>query len=171
MIPARYNPRMIPRRIPPAIAALTVCALPAIASAAAPAILADTDGDGRITGADRAGRHALHPTRIARYLPNLDDDGGRCLRAARRIGPRVTPRFTPAERAAEVCGDGRDDRVNGRRDVADLARVVVRPMRGLADGATARLTLHGAGASNSRLFVRTGTGWVPAKRRTLNGYS
>lgn len=153
------------------LVAVAHLALASGAAAGGPAVtvLVDTNGDGRVSPRDAAGKNALHPTRIARFLPNLDDDGGQCLAATRRANARPTPRFTAAERAAEACGDASDAVVNGPRDVLDLAPIRLTATRTLPATATARLTLSGAGASNARLFVRTRTGWRPAAGTSITG--
>lgn len=148
------------RRLMIMCAGATAC-LPASAAFAAPTpplLLADTNRDGVVTAADADGRDQWSDDRGAVFIPNLDDDDGRCERM--RPDP-LDPR--PYER----CNDASDEKVNGLRDVADLARIVVTPQAGVGAAASGKITLEGPGAANARVFVQRGDTWVPAAATTL----
>ncbi|SMD22154.1 protein-arginine deiminase family protein [Kibdelosporangium aridum] len=89
-----------------------------------------------------AAEPALHGDTI--FLPNVDDDSRRCP---------VSPTDLDAS-GAEVdaklvsCNDAGDDKVNGRQDEADLARLTA----GRVGGRSGRITVD----SQARVFVRRG---------------
>ncbi|KAF0647750.1 protein-arginine deiminase domain-containing protein [Streptomyces fradiae] len=139
------------------IATILAPAAPALAAPPPPRadLRADVDRDGRVdvTGAtDDAGEDTWTPARGAVFLPNIDDDTKRCPTA----GPRGRP-LPDASLAA--CNDAADTRVNGTPDAADLARVRSVPMKNLPASATGTLRVV-AGAKNTRVFVKRGTGWT-----------
>lgn len=163
--------RRLSRILVPALAA-TAIAAPGMA-AATPAdrghglrIAADADRNGVVDQRDLMARNP----RPATYLPNLDDDSGRCARAAAVAykGAKVGV-ITPAMKAAEACNDASDARVNGVRDAADLARVRVLPDRHASPSARVVLRLAGPGAPNSRLFVHHRGKLRPAATVDLDG--
>ncbi|MEV2202348.1 protein-arginine deiminase domain-containing protein [Streptomyces fradiae] len=139
------------------IATILAPAAPALAAPPPPRadLRADVDRDGRVdvTGAtDDVGEDTWTPARGAVFLPNIDDDTKRCPTA----GPRGRP-LPDASLAA--CNDAADTRVNGTPDAADLARVRSVPMKNLPVSATGTLRVV-AGAKNTRVFVKRGTGWT-----------
>ncbi|MEV0650828.1 protein-arginine deiminase family protein [Phytomonospora sp. NPDC050363] len=140
-----------------AMAATTVmCAvlIPTTAGAAPPRahLLADTDRDGLVTGADHRGRGEWTRDRGAIALPNLDDDQGRC----RPAGP--AGRLTDAELA--VCDDGADEVVNGVTDAEDLAPLRVAPVRGAGSPTSGRISVDAASRDHVRVFLPTSDGHV-----------
>lgn len=83
-------------------------------------------------------------------LPNLDDDSGRC-----QVDPaRLDEPGGAVDAELAACTDAADERVNGRADEADLARVDVARQPGLGDAATGRLTVDAA--DHVRVFVKRG---------------
>ncbi|HEX5741755.1 MAG TPA: protein-arginine deiminase family protein [Pilimelia sp.] len=144
MRPDRATPR---RRRAALLAAATAVPVAAVVALSPPAhakaavsVRADTNRDGRVDLAgtsDEAGKTQATATRGALFLPNLDDDGGRCGSTA-------------------ACTDASDNTVNGAEDAKDLALVQTVPLPGAGAGATATVTVAGSGA---RVFVRDGAGW------------
>ncbi|OEJ62155.1 hypothetical protein BGM19_33135 [Streptomyces agglomeratus] len=122
---------------------------------------ADVNRDGKVdvTGAsDTAGENSWSARRGAVFLPNIDDDTGRC--------PVKGPdgrRLSDARLAA--CNDAADTLVNGSADAADLARVRSVPMRNLPATATGTLKIV-SGGKKARLFVKRSSGWAPVTART-----
>ena len=72
------------------------------------------------------------PSAFAVVLPNLDDDARRCPRANLK-------RFTDAELAGG--DDASDNRVNGPRDLAQMAPVRLLPWRGAPAGTRVRISV------------------------------
>lgn len=131
-------------------AALAGSALAAPAFAAPAADLrADVNRDGALTGADDAAEDQWTNARGAIVLPNLDDDAARCPRKLPN-GKRIPDNALP------TCHDAADAVVNGTADLADLARLRVQPVAGLADSAQVTLTA----GPRLRAYVRRGTTWV-----------
>ncbi|MFE1578323.1 protein-arginine deiminase domain-containing protein [Streptomyces fradiae] len=147
------------RRATLALSVIATILAPAAPALAAPPpradLRADVDRDGRVdvTGAtDDAGEDTWTPARGAVFLPNIDDDTKRC--------PTTDPRGRPLPDAAlAACNDAADTHVNGTPDAADLARVRSVPMKNLPASATGTLRVV-AGAKNTRVFVKRGTGWT-----------
>ncbi|MFC0624886.1 protein-arginine deiminase family protein [Kribbella deserti] len=97
----------------------------------------DVDRDGRLTARDEPGENGWSQGRGAIFLPNLDDDERRC-----KLQPGdLTAPGTAVDERLVACHDAADERVNGPRDVADLAPVEIRPLRGIGPAATGRLTI------------------------------
>ncbi|MCB0871915.1 MAG: hypothetical protein H6531_03375 [Actinobacteria bacterium] len=140
-------------RILPAVVIGVAAAGSVPAAAATVELTADTNRDGAITAADRSGHDQWTRERGALYLPNVDDDGRRCVARTR---------------GSEQCDDASDARVNGPEDLADLARLRLAPVQGISAAATGRILVGGPGARNSRLFRRTAAGWVPVGGRPLS---
>lgn len=154
------------RRILLPAGALALMAAPAIAAPGL-RVAADADRNGVVDARDLTARGAGPAT----FLPNLDDDSGRCARAAAAAYRNEAAVVRPTARtiAAERCNDASDARVNGARDLADMARVRVFPDRHATRDARVTLRLTGGGASNARLFVRRGGTWMPARGVSLTG--
>jgi protein-arginine deiminase len=95
-----------------------------------PDLRADVDRDGRISPADENGEATWTKGRGAILLPNLDDDQRRCEVAPADLDE---PGLAIDGKLA-ACNDAADEVVNGRRDVADLARVRVQPLPTRAGG-------------------------------------
>lgn len=122
---------------------------------------ADVNRDGRVdvTGTtDTAGEDTWTPGRGAVFLPNIDDDSKRCPTA----GPGGKP-LPDAKLAA--CNDAADALINGRADLADMARVRAVPMTGLPTTATGSVSVP-AGGRNTRVFVKRATGWAHVTGKT-----
>ncbi|MER7500908.1 protein-arginine deiminase family protein [Nonomuraea pusilla] len=130
-------------------------AVPAAATAGAPepALLADLNHDGHVTAADAraTGEEAI-------FLPNLDDSQRRC-----RVDPADLDALgAEADTRLAACNDAADAVVNGEDDAADLARLRLRAMPGVGDGATGELSVDAAGADKIRVFARRdGGGFRP----------
>ncbi|MCK8438439.1 hypothetical protein G3I77_37175 [Streptomyces sp. D2-8] len=134
-----------------------VLAPPALAYAEEPLrvdLRADVDRDGRVDlagGTDTAGEDTWSVGRGAVFLPNIDDDSKRC--------PTTGPggrRLSDAKLAA--CNDASDNKVNGRADAADLARVRSVPLKNLPSGAKGSVKVT-KGADRSRVFVKRNGAW------------
>ncbi|WAZ19982.1 protein-arginine deiminase domain-containing protein [Streptomyces cinnabarinus] len=144
-----------------AVLALTatgaVLAPPATASAEEPLsvdLRADVDRDGRVDltgGTDTAGEDTWAVGRGAVFLPNIDDDSKRCA----TTGPGGRP-LSDAKLIG--CNDATDQKVNGRADAADLARVRSVPMRNLPSDAKGSVKVT-KGAAQSRVFVKRDGAW------------
>lgn len=95
----------------------------------------------------------------ALFLPNLDDDGQRCVAGP---GPAIDadneaamPTEDEVKRvmtAAMSCNDAADEVVNGADDAADLAAIAMLPMPSLSDQAIVTASISPANAP-VRLFV------------------
>ncbi|CCK31797.1 hypothetical protein BN159_7418 [Streptomyces davaonensis JCM 4913] len=144
-----------------AVLALTatgaVLAPPAAAQAAEPLsvdLRADVDRDGQVDlsgDTDTAGEDTWSVGRGAVFLPNIDDDSKRC--------PTAGPGGRPLSDAKLVgCNDATDQKVNGRADAADLARVRSVPMRNLPSDAKGSVKVT-KGAAQSRVFVKQDGAW------------
>ncbi|HZX01562.1 protein-arginine deiminase family protein [Kribbella sp.] len=110
-----------------------------------PRLTADVNRDGLLTHADDAGKTTWTDARGAIFLPNLDDDEHRC---------KVDPADLDAPgRAVDdklaACNDAADDRINGPRDVADLAPLAIDAERNLSDDATGTVTITPAGKARA----------------------
>ncbi len=122
---------------------------------------ADVNRDGKvdITGTtDTAGENTWTVKRGAVFLPNIDDDGKRCPTTGSNGRP-----LSDAKLAA--CNDASDNKVNGRADAADLARVLSVPMRGLPSDAKGSVKVT-AGAAQSRVFLKRDGKWTPVTSQT-----
>ena len=132
---------------------------PASASGSKPAlILADTNRDGVVDGADADGRGTWTKERGAFFLPNLDDDLDNCP----TVGPGGV-QLTDVQLAS--CNDAADSVVNGDSDVLDLVRVQVQPVD-TSKVSSVRVELRGVGASKVNVFINNGDGtsakdWTP----------
>jgi protein-arginine deiminase len=153
-----------------AAAAATVVLVPAGLAAAAPSpiqpdLRADTNRDGVVDvqgASDEPGEEAWTANRGAILLPNMDDDARRC--------PTKAPGGKPLSDAKlAACRDGSDAVVNGGRDAADLARLRTVPMPGAGAQARGAVTVTGAAAKHTRIFVNRSGRWValrPSDRLT-----
>ncbi|MFV0126719.1 protein-arginine deiminase domain-containing protein [Streptomyces sp. HMX112] len=141
----------------PAAASVSATSPPARAD-----LRADVDRDGTVDvsgTSDEAGEDRWTTARGAVFLPNIDDDAGRCRTTAPDGAPLPDP-------ALAACHDASDTEVNGRRDAEDLARLRTVPLPAATRAAsdtirttgTARIT--GAGARYARLFVKRPAGWT-----------
>ncbi|MFE6398496.1 protein-arginine deiminase family protein [Streptomyces alboflavus] len=113
---------------------------------------ADVNQDGRVDvtgGSDEAGEDSWRPGRGAVFLANVDDDTRRC-----RTRPGYLDRIDPAvDTRLAACHDAADEKVNGRRDAADLAPLRIAPTE-VGDDATGHVTVPSAQRPYVRLFVR-----------------
>ncbi|WP_228973087.1 protein-arginine deiminase domain-containing protein [Streptomyces sp. DH12] len=154
------------RRVTLALTAIGAVLAPTTPAFAAPApprvdLRADVDRDGRVdvTGTtDTAGEDGWTADRGAVFLPNIDDDTKRCPTA----GPGGRPL---SDAALAACNDAADAVVNGNADATDLARVRSVPMANLPASASGTLTVR-AGAKNTRVFVKRGSGWTLVTGKT-----
>ncbi|WP_350280102.1 protein-arginine deiminase family protein [Kribbella sp. HUAS MG21] len=100
-------------------------------------LTADVDRDGVLTPADDAGEGDWTAGRGAVFLPNLDDDERRCTVDAgdlEAVGRVVDDRLA-------ACHDAGDERINGVRDLADLAPLAVDALRNVSDAASGTVTV------------------------------
>ncbi|MFE0677079.1 protein-arginine deiminase domain-containing protein [Streptomyces sp. NPDC058867] len=115
---------------------------------------ADVNRDGKVdvTGAtDTAGENTWTVGRGAVFLPNIDDDSRRCPTTGTGGRP-----LSDAKLAA--CNDASDQKVNGRADAADLARVRSVPLRNLPSDARGSVKVT-SGADRSRVFLLRNGAW------------
>lgn len=110
-------------------------------------LIADTDRDGRLSGADLPGRGSWSDSRGALVLPNLDDDAGRCPTLA-DDGSRL------GDDALAACNDAADERVAGQGDALDLAPLRLAALPGLGPGAHATVRVDRTAAPHTRLYRR-----------------
>ncbi|MFH8346582.1 protein-arginine deiminase domain-containing protein [Streptomyces sp. NPDC018045] len=154
------------RRTAVAVALVGTVLLPAVPVAAQPVpvradLRADVDRDGvvDVTGlSDEAGEERWTPDRGAVFLPNIDDDAERC----RTIGPDGKPL---PEAQLDRCNDASDEKVDGKEDEKDLARLRTVPVPNAADGATGTVRVT-SGARQVRLFLKRPAGWEPVTPAT-----
>ena len=89
---------------------------------------ADVNRDGLVTAADEAGETSWSARRGAIFLANVDDDERRCTvdpGELEAVGPAVDAKLA-------ACNDSADERINGPRDLADLAPLEIPAARGLS---------------------------------------
>ncbi len=86
------------------------------------------------------------------FLPNIDDDGLACPR-----GDDGIANIPDAELAA--CRDGNNEVIDGPDDLADLARIQVKPWPTAPDTAGGRVAINPAAAPYVRIFQRVGDDW------------
>lgn len=111
-------------------------------------ILADSNRDGMVDAADRAGRATWTARRGAILLPNIGDTAKRCPSAAAK---------SQSDAALEACNDAEGDVA---RAPENFAPVRVSPIKGLSGKASGQVVPVGAGADNVRVFVKRAAGWV-----------
>ncbi len=114
---------------------------------------ANRDGSVDITGATDAAKTTANLRSGALFLPNLDDDAGRCKLTA---GRKALPLATLAS-----CNDAADLVVNGPADEADLAPLRTVPNASIPTNATGRVYVRTKmGAARTHLFLKKGTSWT-----------
>jgi len=138
------------RRWTAGLAALVTAVTPALTAwgtAPAPRLTADVNRDGLLTRADDAGKSTWTDTRGAIFLPNLDDDERRCT-----VDPADldAPGRTVDDKLAAL-NDAADNRINGLRDAADLAPLMIDAQRNLSHDATGTVTV--TPADKARVFA------------------
>lgn len=119
---------------------------------------ADRDGVVELTGADD---EVAEDAAAAAFLPNLDDDTGRC-REFDTSGDR--PTWLP-DRQLDACHDAADRVVNGRADARDLAPIRSAPVSDVPADAIGVLEVV-RGANHVRVFRAGDDGWVPVTAAT-----
>ncbi|MEU9731459.1 protein-arginine deiminase domain-containing protein [Streptomyces sp. NPDC048002] len=115
---------------------------------------ADVNRDGKVDvtdATDTAGENTWTVGRGAVFLPNIDDDSRRCPTTGTGGRP-----LSDAKLAA--CNDASDQKVNGRADAADLARVRSVPLRNLPSDARGSVKVT-SGADRSRVFLLRNGAW------------
>jgi protein-arginine deiminase len=123
-----------------------------------PDLRADADRDGTVSTApgadDDRGEDRWSTTWGAVFLPNIDDDAGRCPRSG--------------DAASRACSDATDRIVNGRADALDLARLRTVPQPRLSSASRGKVSIAAADhAERARLFLHGRRGWqvvTPATR-------
>jgi len=138
------------RRWTAGLAALVTAVTPALTAwgtAPAPRLTADVNRDGLLTRADDAGKSTWTDTRGAIFLPNLDDDERRCT-----VDPADldAPGRTVDDKLAAL-NDAADNRINGLRDAADLAPLMIDAQRNLSHDATRNRHGHPSGHGRGAL--------------------
>ncbi|MGQ0505076.1 MAG: protein-arginine deiminase family protein [Myxococcaceae bacterium] len=119
---------------------------------------ADVDRDGvvSLTGTgDEQNEDTWDATRGAIFLPNLDDDSGRCAYAG---DSETSDRRTDAQ--LDACFDGADQLVNGTKDLLDMALLKVAAWATAPDNAIGTLQVSTAAAKSVRLFKKEGSEYV-----------
>lgn len=109
-------------------------------------LLADTNRSGAIeldAADEEAGRDTWDAKHGAVFLPNLDDDEGRCPKSGK-------------DEVLAACFDGADTVVNGADDALDLAPLRTRPWAEVPAGVTAKLSVTEAAKDKVRLFKKRG---------------
>ncbi|MBC2668437.1 protein-arginine deiminase family protein [Novosphingobium piscinae] len=114
---------------------------------AAVEILADSNRDGVVTAADRAGKTEWTATHGAILLPNIGDSAKRCPGASDSV----------SDAALEECNDAQGD-VPRAPDL--FAPVRTMPIAGLSAKAGGQIVPVGAGADKVRVFWKQGKRWV-----------
>ncbi|GAB3827668.1 hypothetical protein GCM10028799_50880 [Kribbella italica] len=108
---------------------------------------ADVNRDGLVTRADEIGEESWSARRGAIFLANVDDDERRC-----GVDPATLEDPGPAvDKKLAACNDSADERINGPRDLKDLAPLDVPAARGLSRSATGRLDV--VPADKARIFA------------------
>ena len=122
---------------------------PAVAQAAivTPEILADTNRDGKVDNADRAGREQWTTERGAIILPNIGDSAKRC--------PSYLDK-NHSDAALEACNDAQG---NVARAPQYFAPVRTSPLSNVSSSAFGQVTVSGAGKDKIRVFVLRGKSW------------
>src|SRR3954447_9010184 len=115
-------------------------------------VRADLNHDGVVSTGSTAADQRLESTRgaAAIVLPNLDDDARRCPR-------KRLKRFT--DRQLATCNDASDNVVDGRKDLADMAKLRVHRWRRAPAGTRARIKVRASEPRRARLFVRRSGAW------------
>jgi protein-arginine deiminase (PAD) len=114
-------------------------------------VRADLNHDGVVSMGSMADKR-LEGTRgdAAIVLPNLDDDARRCPR-------KQLKRYT--DRQLATCNDASDNVVDGRKDLADMAKVRVHRWRRAPVGTRARISVRASEPKRARLFLRRSGSW------------
>jgi protein-arginine deiminase len=108
---------------------------------------ADVNRDGLVTRADEGGEDSWSAQRGAIFLANVDDDERRCT-----VDPATLEDAGSAvDRKLAACNDSADERINGPRDLEDLAPLDIPAVRGLTRSATGRLDV--VPADKARIFA------------------
>ena len=126
---------------------------PAVAQAAVvetPEILADTNRDGNVDSADRAGRAQWTTEQGAIILPNIGD-------TARRCPSYLDKKHSDA--ALEACNDAQG---NVARAPQYFAPVRTSPLSSVSSSAFGQVTISGAG------MIRSGSSFCAAKAGTFS---
>ncbi len=130
-------------------------------------IRADTNRDGVVDLTDPtedANEDSWDAKQGAVFLANIDDDDRSC--------PKVSDALSDDQLAS--CHDAADDKIDGAKDLLDLAPLKVAPWPAAPDGATGSLALSLAGTSkgdaraHARLFIKRGTFKVLGKTDQLS---
>ncbi|MCP3141751.1 protein-arginine deiminase domain-containing protein [Pyxidicoccus xibeiensis] len=98
---------------------------------------------------DDEGEDTWTAERGAVFLANIDDDESACDFS-------MSP-FSMSDDAMARCHDAADGKVNGDRDLADLARLRTAPWPEAPDYAVGSVTVSGAAAQKVRLFKKIGS--------------
>ena len=139
---------------------------PDTAPAAIIDIRADTNRDGVVSLTDPtedAGEDSWDAKHGAVFLANMDDDDRSC--------PKVSDALSDDELAK--CHDAADEKIDGAKDLLDLARLKVAPWPAAPEGATGAIVLSLPGAPKGdprvhvRLFVNRGSFKVLGKADKL----
>ncbi|MFP2924234.1 protein-arginine deiminase family protein [Pyxidicoccus sp. 3LG] len=112
---------------------------------------------------DEEGEDSWTAERGAIFLANIDDDESVCDFT---LSPQVL-----SDDALANCHDALDTKVNGDRDLADLARLRTAPWPDAPDYAVGSITVSGAAAGKVRLFKKLGSRYFSLEgpaRLTLN---
>ncbi|MEV6284436.1 protein-arginine deiminase family protein [Kribbella sp. NPDC051770] len=108
---------------------------------------ADVDRDGLVTPADEAGESSWSADRGAIFLANVDDDERRCT-----VDPgELEDAGSAVDKKLAACNDAADERINGPKDLKDLAPLEIPATRGLSRTATGRLDV--VPADKARIFA------------------
>jgi protein-arginine deiminase len=117
------------------------------AGTASAELRADVNRDGLVTRADEAAEASWSAQRGAIFLANVDDDERRCAAdpaELEAIGSAVDAKLA-------ACNDSADERINGPRDLADLAPLEIPAARDISRSATGRLDV--VPADKARIFA------------------
>ncbi|SDX73129.1 protein-arginine deiminase [Amycolatopsis xylanica] len=135
------------------LAGLLFTGVPALAAPPGAVLLADTNRNGSVDGADLAGKGRWTPQRGAIFLPNLDDDAKRC----KVTEDDLKDYSIEVDLRLAACNDAQDDVVNGPLDLADLAPLRTLPRKASQDGTVSL----GAGEGRyARLWIERGGSWT-----------
>ena len=118
------------------------------ASASPAVILADTNRDGVVDDADRAGKTDWSMEGEALLLANIGDIAGRCP------GP---DQDSLSDNELEACHDASDDLPHAPEY---FAPVLTLPIKGLSETATGNVTAMGAGKDKIRVFIKRDDVWT-----------
>lgn len=108
---------------------------------------ADVDRDGLVTRADENGEDTWSAQRGTLFLANVDDDERRCT-----VDPaELEDAGSAVDQKLAACNDSADERINGPRDLEDLAPLDIPATRGISSSATGRLDV--VPADKARIFA------------------